>query len=43
MGWINMHWGVPQVLDGLISLPHIATHALDKVVEQICVSLFGWK
>jgi hypothetical protein len=40
MGWINMCWGVPQVLDVSTSLPHEATVALDKVVEQKCVSLF---
>jgi hypothetical protein len=40
MGWINMCWGVPLVLDVSIGLPHEATLALDKVVEQKCVSLF---
>jgi hypothetical protein len=35
-----MCWGVPQVLDVSTSLPHEATLALDKVVEQKCVSLF---
>jgi len=38
MGWINVHWGVPQVLNASTSLFHEAN--LDKVVEQICVSLF---
>ncbi len=40
MGWINMHWGVPQVLDASISLPHESSLALNKVVEQRHVSLF---
>jgi hypothetical protein len=40
MGWINMHWSVPQVLDVSINLPHEAMFALDKVVEQIRVYLF---
>jgi hypothetical protein len=39
MGWINVRWGVPQIIDDLISLSHEATLALDKVVEQIHVSL----
>ncbi len=40
MGWINMHWGVPQVPNVSTRLPHEVTLALDKVVEQKCVSLF---
>jgi len=40
MGWINMHWGVPQVLDASTSLPHESSLSLNKVVEQTCVSLF---
>ncbi len=40
MGWINVRWGVPQVLDDSINLPQEAMFALDKVVEQIHVSLF---
>jgi DNA-binding MltR family transcriptional regulator len=39
MGWINMHWGLPQVPNVLISLPHKIAFALDKVVEQKNVSL----
>jgi hypothetical protein len=34
MGWINVRWGVPQVLNALTSLPHKATFALDKVVNK---------
>jgi HD-like signal output (HDOD) protein len=37
MGWINVHWGVPHVLNVSISFFHEAN--LDKVVEQVCVSL----
>jgi len=40
MGWINMHWGVLQVLYASTSLAHEATLALDKVVEQRHASLF---
>jgi hypothetical protein len=40
MGWINMHWGLPQVLHASTNLPHEVALALDKVVEQICDSLF---
>jgi hypothetical protein len=40
MGWINMHWGVLQVLDASTSLAHEVAFAMDKVVEQIHVSLF---
>jgi hypothetical protein len=40
MGWINVCWGVPQVLDASTNLPHKVALALDKVVEQRCVSLF---
>jgi hypothetical protein len=40
MGWINLHWGVPQVPNASTSLPHEVMLALDKVVEQKHVSLF---
>jgi hypothetical protein len=30
MGWINMHWGVAQVLNDSISFPHAVMLALDK-------------
>ncbi len=40
MGWINMRWGVLQVLDASISLLYEVALALNKVVEQICASLF---
>jgi hypothetical protein len=40
MGRVNVQWGLPQILDASISLPHEATLALDKVVEQRCASLF---
>jgi hypothetical protein len=40
MGWINMQWGVPQVLDASTSLPHETMFALNKVVEQRRASLF---
>jgi hypothetical protein len=40
MGWINVHWGVPQVLDASTSLPNESSLALNKVVEQRRVSLF---
>ncbi len=32
MGWINVHWGVPQVLNASISLPHEVLLASNKVV-----------
>ncbi len=35
-----MCWGVPQVLDASINLPHKIVLALDKVVEQRLASLF---
>ncbi len=35
-----MRWGVLQVLDASINLPHEATFALDKVLKQEHVSLF---
>jgi hypothetical protein len=40
MAWINMHWGLPQVPNASTILPHKIAFALDKVVKQICVSLF---
>jgi hypothetical protein len=40
MGWINVCWGVPQVLDVSTSFPHKVTLALNKVVDQRRVSLF---
>lgn len=40
MGWINVRWGVLQVLDASTSLLYEVALALNKVVEQICVSLF---
>ncbi len=40
MGWINVRWGVPQVLNALTNLPHKIALALDKVVEQRHASLF---
>jgi hypothetical protein len=40
MGWINVHWGVPQVPNGSTNLPHEVTFAVDKVVKQKRVSLF---
>lgn len=33
MGWINMRWGVLQVLDASTIVPHEVVLALDKVVE----------
>jgi hypothetical protein len=39
MGWINMHWGLPQVPNASTSLPHEIAFALDKVVEQKHASL----
>jgi len=33
-------WGVPQVPDASINLPHKVVFALDKVVEQRLASLF---
>jgi hypothetical protein len=40
MGWINMRWGLPQILDASTSLPHEAAFALDKVAKQRRVYLF---
>jgi hypothetical protein len=40
MGWINVHWGVPQIPNASTSLPHEIVFTLNKVVEQIHVSLF---
>jgi len=40
MGWINVDWGVLQVLDASISFPHETMFALHKVVEQRRASLF---
>jgi len=40
MGWINVHWGVPQVPYVSTSLPHQVALTLDKVVKQKHVSLF---
>jgi hypothetical protein len=40
MGWINMEWGVPQVLDASNSLLCEIMFVLDKVVEQIHVLKF---
>ncbi len=40
MRWINMHWGLPQVPNASTSLPHEIALTLDKVVEQIRISLF---
>ncbi len=40
MGWINVRWGVPQIPNASTNLPHEAVLAMDKVVEQLCVSLF---
>jgi hypothetical protein len=40
MGWINTHWGLPQVPNASTSPPHEVVLALDKVVEQIYVSMF---
>jgi hypothetical protein len=34
MGWIKMRWGVLQVPNASINLPHEATFALDKVLKQ---------
>jgi hypothetical protein len=31
MGWINVHWGVPQVPNASTNLPHKALFALDKM------------
>ncbi len=41
MEWINVHWGVPQVLNASTSLLHEANS--DKVVEQKHVSLITIK
>jgi hypothetical protein len=40
MGWINMQWGVPQILDASINFPHETMFTLNKVVEQRRASLF---
>jgi hypothetical protein len=40
MGWINVHWSVPQVPNASTSFTHEVVFAMDKVVEQRCVSLF---
>jgi hypothetical protein len=40
MGWINVHWGVPQIPFVSIIIPHKVVFTLDKVVEQRRVSLF---
>jgi len=40
MGWINVHWGVPQAPYVSTSLPHQGAFTLDKVLEQKRVSLF---
>jgi hypothetical protein len=40
MGWINVHWGVPQAPYVSTSLPHQGAFTLDKVLKQKRVSLF---
>jgi hypothetical protein len=40
MGWINVRWGVPQVLDASTSLPHKVVFCPKQAIKQRHVSLF---